>query len=555
MRNLTAAAALAAALLGATACGARVEAPAAAPPPAEPAAETVAADDLENELQALDGTDWVRSYDPARSAGGLNLLLYRRRVPAIVDLNGHVVHSWPQVRATGRIRLDDEGRLTVIGADSRIKEYDWDGSLLWSFDLPGADDLPHHDLIKLRSGAVLVLAVDREARTDYLLEVQRDGTVTWRWRFTDHRKAFAGWNAELANPTHTNSIHELPPNRWHEAGDERFRPGNILVSARNLSTVFIIDKLSGEVVWQHSQELDHQHEATMVPEGEPGEGAILLFDNGLENRHRYRRSLIKAIDPTSGEVLWSFGSPHFFSSVEGTAQALPGGNVAITSSRGGRAFEITPAGRIVWEWVPVYMPIRVERLRPDHCPQLAGLGRPAERPVSPPPEGPYIDRELYQFSVRHEVRREVVADAARDLAPEGDSCRRLVIPPAAFLRAGFGIREAGTGPAAVTGRFQLELRTGQASERLVDAMLSSSGEAWSELRAIPLHRFAYREVELCLEAGPAGGGGGDAARLVWGSPAVSSRTMRPAPPSEGERLSAAERALRERQLAVLGYVE
>ncbi len=555
MRRLTEAAALAMALLGASACGSRVEPPAPPPPPAEAVADSVAADDLHHELQALDGTAWVRSYDPARSAGGLNLLLYRRRVPAVVDLNGHLVHSWPQVRATGRARLDGEGRLTVIGTDSRIKEYDWDGRLLWSFALPGDEDLPHHDLIKLRSGAVLVLAVDRVARTDYLLEVQPDGTVTWRWNFTDHRNAFAGWSTKLANPTHTNSIHELPPNRWHEAGDQRFRPGNILVSARNLSTVFVIDKLSGEVVWQHSQELDHQHEATMIPEGEPEEGAILLFDNGLENRHRYRRSLIKALDPLRGRVLWSYGSPHFFSSVEGTAQALPGGNVAITSSRGGRVFEITRAGDIVWEWVPVYAPIRVERLRSDHCPQLAALGRPAERPVPPPPEGPYIDRELYQFNVRNEIRREVVAESARDLAPEGDSCRRLVIPPAAFLRAGFGIREDGNGPAAVTGRFRLELRAGEAREQLVDAMLSGTGEAWSELRAIPLHRYAYREVELCLAAVPVGGGEGAGARLVWGSPSVSSRALRAAPPAKEGRVSAAEQKLRERQLTVLGYVE
>jgi len=326
------------------------------------------------------------------------------------------------------------------------------------------------------------------------------------------------------------------------------------VSARNLSTVFIIDKVSGEVVWQHSQELDHQHEATMIPEGEPGEGAILLFDNGLENRHRYRRSLIKAIDPPSGRLLWSYDSPHFFSSVEGTAQALPGGNVAITSSRGGRVFEITPGRDIVWEWAPVYAPIRVERLRSDHCPQLAGLFRPAARSV-PPREGPYIDRELYQFGVRHEIRREMVAGSERDIAPEGAGCRKLVIPPAAFLRAGFGIREGGSGPAAVTGRFRLELRAGEAREQLVDAMLSGTGEAWSDLRAIPLHRYANREVELCLSAGPVGGGDGAGARLVWGSPSISSRALRSAQPGEEGRLSAAEQRLRERQLTALGYIE
>ena len=59
-------------------------------------------------------------------------------------------------------------------------------------------------------------------------------------------------------------MYELPPNRWFDAGDERFRPGNILVSARNLNAIFIIDKTSGEVVWRYSDGLDYQHEAIMV---------------------------------------------------------------------------------------------------------------------------------------------------------------------------------------------------------------------------------------------------------------------------------------------------
>jgi outer membrane protein assembly factor BamB len=523
--------------------------------PFAPPFAQVEADDLHRDLETVDGTSWVRSYDPDRSAGGYNLLLYRRRVPAIFDMNGRLVHAWPMVRGTARARLDHEGRLSVIGTDHVIKEYDWDGALLWSFSLHGEDDLPHHDLIKLQSGAFLVLARNPDTHSDYLMEISRDGELRWQWRFIDHREMFASWDDGLPYPTHANSIHELPPNRWFASGDHRFRPGNILVSARNLSTIFIIDKASGEIVWQYSNELDHQHEATMIPLGQPADGSILFFDNGLTNRHRYRRSLVQAVDPQSGRVLWRYGSPFFFSSVEGTAQALPAGNIAITSSRGGRVLEITRDGDIVWEWAPSYPPIRTERLPYDHCPQLARLEPPVDRAVAAPVDLPYVDRELYQFSIKNERRTEVVAGAERDLVAEGDGCRSLLLPPGALIRVGFGIREDAAGPAAATARFQLTLHHDEGGERLVDSTLASSTGAWRTLRAIPLGRWGYQKVDICLSAQLIAGADDASSRLVWGTPVISSAPLRPNGPRNRERVTEQERRLRERQLEAIGYVE
>ena len=86
-------------------------------------------DDLHLELLELDPERWVRRHLPERSSGGFNLVFYRRRVPLIIDMNGRFVHSWPEVRATGRVRLNRDGSLLVIGVDNLIKEYSWDGEL------------------------------------------------------------------------------------------------------------------------------------------------------------------------------------------------------------------------------------------------------------------------------------------------------------------------------------------------------------------------------------------------------------------------------------------
>ncbi len=140
---------------------------------------------------------------------------------------------------------------------------------------------------------------------DYVWEVNEQKEIVWEWWSMDHVEDFPSWDLESEDPVHPNSIQVLPPNRWFEAGDERFRPGNILVSGRNLDTIFIVDRRTGDVVWQFSKNLDYQHEASMIEKGRLGEGLILVFNNGTIGTNGYRRTLVQAIDPTRGEVEWN----------------------------------------------------------------------------------------------------------------------------------------------------------------------------------------------------------------------------------------------------------
>ncbi len=339
-------------------------------------------DDLHGEIEFIESEEWVESFRPEHSSAGFNLVLYRRRVPMLLDMQGRVVHSWPQVRAVGRARLDRDGRLMVIGVDDILKEYDWEGNLTWAYALPRVEDLPHHDFIRLGNGSTLVLAQETATRSDYVQEVARDGRVVWEWWPRDHLEAhFPNRDRRIPDPTHINSLFELVENPWFDAGDLRFRPGNILVSARNLNTIFVVERSSGEIVWKFSDGLDRQHEAQMVPMGTLGEGLIVLFNNGTKNRNAYRRSEIRAIQPITGEMPWSYSAETFFTTVAGTQQVLANGNLLVTSSEGGRVFEITPKKQKVWEWIPPYLPMRVSRYPADHCRQLGTLGPMDDSPV------------------------------------------------------------------------------------------------------------------------------------------------------------------------------
>ena len=511
-------------------------------------------DDLHLDLPDIEPTKGIRTYLPKQSSPGFNLSMYRRRIPTVIDMSGRIVHAWSKVRAIGRMRLSREGRLAVIGTDNVVKEYDWDGNLTWYFQLPEEDHFPHHDLITLKNGNYLILGRDGHTQTDFLYEVDREGRVVWEWWMYDHRRSFSGWDDESTDPSHSNSIRELPPNSWFDAGDTRFRPGNILVSARNLNTIFIIDKAAGDVVWQYSKGLDHQHEAVMVEPGRFAAGLIMVFNNGLEDLQAYRRSLVQCIDPVEEKVTWEYGSEFFFVNVGGTAQSLPGKNVLITSGNGGRAFEITHDGRIVWEWVPSFNPSRMERLPFDHCPQLAALAPPNAGARRRRAKRPFVDMGLYRFERRVDTEKRVVDGTKRYLLRSNERCWTLLIPPKAVVKARFGIDDGRLGDRYLKAGFRMTIEGEDGVRTLIDETLASDAESLWLRRRARLGAYAYEHVELCIATVVEGESDDLGEFAVWANPAIESKSQRKVRRRTEHRITDQERKVREQQLKALGYV-
>jgi hypothetical protein len=121
------------------------------------------------------------------------------------------------------------------------------------------------------------------------------------------------------------------------------------------------------------QRLFKQHDAHWIPPGYPGEGNILLFNNGntrLEGPYssadeialpvgadgRYRLKDGLPLEPE--RALWSYAAPNkqeMFSMVVSGAQRLPNGNTLICSGVGGHVLEVTPDHELVWKYVnPVH---------------------------------------------------------------------------------------------------------------------------------------------------------------------------------------------------------
>ena len=297
---------------------------------------------------------------------------------------------------------------------------------------------------QIASGKTLILAhknvtvpeiSPRRVEDDYIYEINWEGEITWEWLASDHVDEFGfseearnaihrsvRWNEDRqsADWMHINSVSYVGENSWYENGDDRFQPDNIIISAREANIIAIINR-EGSVVWRIGPDFTKtkaqaelgqiigQHNPHIIPKGLPGEGNILVFDNGgsagygfsnpaspegvISVRRDYSRVL--EFNPVTLELAWeySIGATekfHFFSHYVSNAQRLPNGNTLVNEGADGRLFELTPEKEIVWEYMSPFIgtqePIsrrifRAYRVPYDWIPQA---DRAMESAVIPP---------------------------------------------------------------------------------------------------------------------------------------------------------------------------
>lgn len=349
---------------------------------------------------------------------------------SLIDMNGRFVHGWdldamrcPTLFGNGNLLASSTTGRNTTGwcLEGRLVEVDWAGNPVWEASPPASPHAAGATAQRLENGNTLFLykvllpdacrprISDSEARNrdgllfDCIAEATPNGETIWNWKSYEHLD-LDGWlrNDPGPNMTHFNNIQALPENKWFDAGDERFRPGNILVSPRNLGFIFIISKDSGDLVWRYTGDylggLAGQHSPRMIEKGMPGEGNILIFDNGqppLRYHKHGGHSVVLEIDPTKTyfgkgqDIVWKYeNGHHFYNSYGGHCERLPNGNTLITESHTCRVFEVTTDQEVVWEFVRDPAPWRLimdaHRVPHDHCPQLAAMPEPAKQPVIPP---------------------------------------------------------------------------------------------------------------------------------------------------------------------------
>lgn len=390
-------------LLAVTGCG-REGTPATA---GTPKAQTDAR--LLSELQSLGYVDWAEVPPGEAELRGVTRslpgafqgpLFYHSRTRSrawLLDAHGRPLHTWRGQKVEGgwhHAELLDDGDLMVIRRDGVLLRIAPDSSVRWQ----GALDA-HHDLSPDGEGGFWVLthalgripfegapipivddflvqldAQGQERRRIPLRVLLGDAIPRARLEAIAARPQDVAWDPErplhgTIDVFHTNTVERLPRDVPGLG-----RAGQLLIAARELDTVAVVDPDGPALAWRFGPGvLDRPHQPTLRRNGH-----VLVFDNGASRGW----SRIVEVDPVAREVVWEYRADPpeaFFSEKMGGVEELPNGNVLVTESARGHAFEVTSDGRVVWEfWNPEMKAQRSARAAIHRLRKLApGAGVPA----------------------------------------------------------------------------------------------------------------------------------------------------------------------------------
>lgn len=345
---------------------------------------------------------WKSQYEPGQSVYLLE--------------NGHLLHCC-FTRNQGFTRGGEGGRL---------EEFDWEGNLVWEFEYSNDEHLSHHDVKPLPNGNILVMAVEKKAYDECLaagfdprmlrdkqlfpeliIEVQptrpKGGKIVWEWHVWDHLiqnrdRTKPNYGDPAAHPERIDvDCNGRPvPAFWNHGNSIAYNAklDQVMLSARGCSEIWVIDHSTttaeaagrsggrsgkgGDLLYRWGnpaaygrgadgdRRLFQQHDAQWIPDGCPGAGHILIFNNGLDRGYSTIEEIVPPMDANgrysieSGkpfgpeEPAWRYQAQNptdFYSSEISGAHRLLNGNTLICAGVRGDLFEVTSAGQTVWEYV------------------------------------------------------------------------------------------------------------------------------------------------------------------------------------------------------------
>jgi len=301
----------------------------------------------------------------------------------LIDMDGNVLHTWSDGHnAWNHIKLLEDGDLLAIVSGFSLSRLDWDSNVKWEKKIPA-----HHDIDIAENGDIYTLTNNDDIvflsglplpiKNDYIVVFSENGKLKkkyslfhiirekvphdifqqiccWWWRkyfpwrnlTTTIRKNMGkligqkGSNYNYYDIFHTNTIKLIDRDV-----EGLCKKGDLLICVRQLDLLGIIDIEEGKLIWSWgSGVLDGPHNSTLLENGN-----ILVFDNGRSRTY----SRIIEVNPRTSEIVWDYKSEprhQFHSTLRGSCQRLPNGNTLITESEKGHVFEVTPEGKVVWEF-------------------------------------------------------------------------------------------------------------------------------------------------------------------------------------------------------------
>jgi len=330
----------------------------------------------------------VTVYDPERAANGLTLYTTGGGQRAVlISMTGEVLHEWQLPFSavwdeTAAVRVPQPDSLIYFRKahlypnGDLLAIYEAAGDTPWGYGLVKMDknskpiwkylQHAHHDLAVASDGKIYVLTHEVRSTTirfwrhleppridDFVVVLSPEGEELQKVSVVDafidspfaRMVNLVAWYTE-GDYFHTNSIDVLDP-----AAAAALAPGArqpVLLSMRELGAIGILDLSDQRFGWALRGAWVGQHDPDLLPDGN-----LLLFDN---YGHYGEGGISRVIefDPHSQGIVWQYTGDDdrpFYSGVRSAQERLANGNTLITESEGGRLFEVTPEGEIVWEYL------------------------------------------------------------------------------------------------------------------------------------------------------------------------------------------------------------
>jgi len=323
------------------------------------------------------------------------------------------------------LRLDlpyDNPKFRSGGIAGRVEKFDENSNLLWEFEYSNTQHCSHHDIEPLPNGNVLLIAWEYKSEEeaiaagrnpnklqrflwpDHVIEVEpvgsNGGNIVWEWHVFDHliqdydptkdNYGVVEDHPELININFGNTI----PDWTHiNSVDYNEEFDQILLSVNHFNEIWVIDHSTtteeaaghtggrsgkgGDILYrwgnpkaykqgtEEDRKYFSQHGASWVEKGCPGEGNILVFNNGIGRAYSSVDEIVPPVDNkgnyvyTPGEAygpdeqIWIYTTKNpntLYSFILSNAQRLPNGNTLICSSGQGLFLEVTHEKDIVWRY-------------------------------------------------------------------------------------------------------------------------------------------------------------------------------------------------------------
>ncbi len=320
---------------------------------------------------------------------GLNLVTEVRGdslAVKVMDLDGNTVHRWAidwfaiwpdaghvpeRLRPRSRPGTHVDGAAVLENGDLvfnfehlGLVRLDRDGAVVWRLPYQ-----THHSVWRGDDGNLWVCGQKERLQPlagfpnlvppfveDTVLVVTTAGQIVKEWSVLELLRANGRYGllcmasqdnfstAVSGDITHLNHVEPFPATMKPGI----FAPGDVLVSLRNVNTVFVFDSRSGVIKFASTGQFVRQHDPHFV-DGD----TFSVFDNNnlgvaAKDSPQSRIVLISARSNTAQTYFAGSSSHPFFTPILGRHQWLANGHLLITDSCGGRAFELDRNLQVVW---------------------------------------------------------------------------------------------------------------------------------------------------------------------------------------------------------------